>query len=248
MYKHFLLVTQPTANAQRIGWSKLINEAQDLKEVHDVRNSLSKLKLENKFSNHLIASDSNQIECIKEKDDFFKNILFVKDREAFIDLAKNNGEKLEASDIANYILSLKPMTHLKLQKILYMVYEKFYMTTNELLYTNKIRAFDHGPVTIDVFKKYYKNRAVLFNEDDDDSLIQVQDNAISPTVAKVMLSENGLQVMDIIKNVVQEYSEISAWDAVQITHRAGTAWDIAYNTFGRNTEITKEIIDEAIPT
>lgn len=248
MYKHFLLITQPTANVQRIGWSKLINEAKDLKEVHYLKQNLSDLKVENKFSHHLISSESDQIEYIKEKDEFFKDILFVEDKESFVELAKNNGEKLEASDIANYILSLKPMTHLKLQKLLYMAYEKFYLKTNNVLYSNKVIAFDHGPVTIDVFKKYYKNRAVLFNEDDDDSLIQVQDNAISPTVAKVMLSENGLQVMDTVKNVVQKYAEISAWDAVELTHRKGTAWDVAYNSFGRNTEITKEIIDEAIPT
>lgn len=242
-----MLVTQPTSNVKRIGWSKLVKNPSDLREIYRVRKELSDLNVEKKFSNHLVTSETANIETIKSDDSFFAGILFIDDADQFIDLANTNGEKLEASDIANYILSLNPMTHLKLQKILYIAYERFYHRTGNLLYSNKILAFDYGPVTKDVFNKYYRNRKVLKNDDDDDALIQIQDNAISPSVAKVMLSENGLFVMDIVKEVVTEYSGIDAWDVVKITHGDGTAWTLAYDTFGQNAEITKKIMDESIP-
>ena len=246
MYKHFMLVTQPIANVQRIGWSKLVKHPSDLKEIYSVRKKLDELNIENKFSNHLVSLESEDIEMVKDKDSFFEGIMFIDTADNFIDLAETNGEPLEASDVANYILSLKPMTHLKLQKILYICYERFYRATDKLLYTNKIVAFEYGPVTKDVFRRYYRNRSVLTNDRNDDKVILVQNGAISPTVAKVMLSENGLSIMDIVRSVVSQYEDMDPWDLVNLTHEKGTAWDIAFNNIGRNAEITKDIMDDSI--
>ncbi|MFD2830231.1 Panacea domain-containing protein [Corticicoccus populi] len=247
MYKLFMLVSQPSSNLERIGWRKLVTSPSDLEEIQAVKRQLSDLNIEHKFSNHLVSNDGEDMDSIKTKDSFFSDIIFIDDTEKFIELTKISGKQLEAFDIANYILSLKPMTHLKLQKILYIAFERFFIKTNKTLYSNKIVAFDYGPVTLEVFKKYYKNKKVLKNEDDDDSLIQIQNKAISPTVAKIMLSDEGLNVMDIVDSVVTEYAQLNAWDMVDITHKEGTAWDKAYK-IGRNTEITTEIINESIAT
>ena len=247
MYQHYMLITQPISNTERIGWNKLITKPSDLEEIIEVKKILSELNIGAKFSSHLVSSESSDIESVKQNDAFFESVIFLDDLNYFIEFAKTNGEKLEALDIAKYILLLNPMTHLKLQKILYIAYERFYRKTGNLLYSNKILAFDYGPVTREVFNKYYRTRNVLKDEEDDESLIQIKDKAISPTVAKVMLSENGLVAMDIIKKVVSEYSDMNAWGLVDLTHRKGYAWDRAYNVYGRNTEITQEIIDNSVP-
>ena len=61
----------------------------------------------------------------KGKDSFFENVTIFEKYFDFKNVAKSP-HGLNAMDIARYILMLKPTTPLKLQKLLYIVYERYF--------------------------------------------------------------------------------------------------------------------------
>ena len=62
-------------------------------------------------------------------------------------------------DVAGYIVEYQekrknPFTHLKLQKMLYFLWEYYYSTTHEHLFENRIEAWIHGPVSPEAYERY----------------------------------------------------------------------------------------------
>ncbi len=81
---------------------------------------------------------------------FFKDVIITSDEETFIELVSQDQE-LTAYDVAKFILSIIPSTHLKLQKLLYFAYAEFLLRTGERLFKEPILAFKYGPVVESVF-------------------------------------------------------------------------------------------------
>lgn len=88
------------------------------------------------LSSHLIQTESTSWESVEKKDSFFKDTLVVKDKEEFTKILLKD-RYLTGMDIAKYILSIVPSTHLKLQKIVYMCYVDYLCGENESLFNDK---------------------------------------------------------------------------------------------------------------
>ncbi|MFG5498723.1 hypothetical protein ACFJXX_13530, partial [Enterococcus faecalis] len=104
---------------------------------------------------HRMITNSNSVESISNCDPFFEDVEMYTDEEVFVKLLKDNFEEsyLNPIEIAEYLLSIKGMTHLRLQKILYMVYAECLLKGEKLFKQSPI-PFTYGPVYLTVYHKY----------------------------------------------------------------------------------------------
>ena len=108
------------------------------------------------LSSHLIQTESTSWESVENKDNSFKDALVIKDKEEFTKILFED-RYLKGTDVAKYILSIVPCTHLKLQKLVYMCYAEYLCGENENLFNDKIYAYRLGPVIESVYEKYKKS-------------------------------------------------------------------------------------------
>ena len=132
-----------------------------------------------------------------------------------------------ALDVAKYIIAYckknhKPVSNLKLQKILYFVQAQFLVEEGEPCFYNKIEAWELGPVVPDVYhhyKAYGSNPIVLFKD-----------------------GNFGISFHDrqVINQIVDLCNRHTVSELIDFTHRQ-TPW-IQAQEQGYNTQITNDSI------
>jgi len=140
-------------------------------------------------------------------------------KESLIEVPPTESGKYSALDVAKYIVnyakneSERPITNLKLQKILYFVQLKFLGNGNlcieNALFGDNIEAWRYGPVVSDVYSYY--------NEFSDRPIT----NFSQPSAD---FTENESLQMD---SVIDEYIGRDQWDLVEMTHSEGP-WGEVY--------------------
>lgn len=243
MYKHFIAVTSVYSEGLRIAWHYSekdfnLDTLQEFYKKYRTKHGDTQLGI------HRFSTNSSSWQSIIEKDLYFENIKPIKSIDQFIELSLADKD-LSAKDVAKYILTVQPMTHLKLQKLLYFAYEEFLKKTGTKLFSDKIFAWDHGPVVQTVYTEYKKfGSKMIFQEvEDDKELISCEEKEINPSFMRILSSETGPVAIDVINTKIEEYLEKDAWYLVEKTHEAGTPWSKVYKDgLGKN----KEIMDETI--
>jgi len=134
-----------------------------------------------------------------------------------------------ALDIARYIIERcrennRPVSNLKLQKILYFVQAEFLVTKNQPCFAEEIEAWDFGPVVPSVYYEY-----------------RMFGSGNIPCIGKSNV-RHVISVRDrrILNEIIDECSRYSASALVEITHNQ-TPWIEAYKN-GYNSEITTRSI------
>lgn len=137
-----------------------------------------------------------------------------------------------ALDIARYIIERcrdnnRPISNLKLQKILYFVQAEFLVTKNQPCFAEEIQAWDFGPVVPSVYYEY-----------------RMFGSANIPCIGR-SLTTRPIPAKDrvILDGIIDECSRYSASALVEITHNQ-TPWIEAYEQGGYNNEITIESIKD----
>lgn len=117
------------------------------------------------------------------------------------------------TEVARYIITRcselqRPVSNLKLQKMLYFLWVDFYKQTKRMLFIDNIYAWQLGPVVPDVYYEYcsYAGRPI----------IGIYTSAIA--------SED----VAILDSIIEKYVNVSASELVNRTHARGTAWDSVY--------------------
>lgn len=120
-----------------------------------------------------------------------------------------------AFEIADYILGLQEdegllwgeeqtserITHLKLQKLLYYSQGFFLAITGQPLFKEKVVAWHHGPVVLEIWEEYKKHKS--------DGL----------PIPQEAVSLGNSHVEKIIKSVYKRYGQYGAWKLRAMTHR-----------------------------
>lgn len=127
-----------------------------------------------------------------------------------------------ALDIAKYVINYcnekqKPISNLKLQKILYFLWIDYFKATQQYLFSNEIYAWKFGPVVPDVYYEFCAYGG-----------LPIEKNFSITLEAKDKL---------IVDNIIDKYSKLSAFQLVEKTHQSNTAWYKTFNEIGQ-----KEII------
>ena len=134
----------------------------------------------------------------------------------------------DALDISKYIVSYcakkdKPVSNLKLQKLLYYTWIEYFKKTNTDLFSDRIFAWQLGPV---VPKSYYE---------------------FCSYAGIPITREYEVKIKDfdktIINPIIDEYSKIPASALVSRSHKKGNPWDLVYrNGIGNRKEIPFTLI------
>ncbi len=240
MYKHFIAVSSLYSKGIRIAWH-YSSENLDASVIQGFLNSFKKKYGGIQLGVHRLTTDSPDWDSVKEKDAYFNDLVVVKNPDEFIRMLSSDHE-LNAIDIAKFILSVMPMSHLKLQKLLYLSYERFLKKTGVPLFKDEIHAWKYGPVVesvYDVFKTH--GSSVIPYEEDDKVLLSTEEIAVSPSFMRILVSEHGEATLTIIHSVLKDFAHYTAWELVDITHEDGKPWKRVYKE-GSNKRITDDII------
>lgn len=127
-----------------------------------------------------------------------------------------------AMDVANFIINKcyemhNPISNLQLQKILYFAWIGFYEITGRSLFGDIICAWQFGPVVPEVYYEYcaYGGRPINIKCETD---IKSDDQSI-------------------LSNIVDKYVDIPVYVLVNMTHRAGGAWDTIFSGGEGNRQV-----------
>ena len=138
---------------------------------------------------YIVYNDNMEVEQMKR----------IEWRHSASDVAKwflqRNYLQMEAED-AEYI------SNLKLQKLLYYAQGIYCAITGERLFDDNLVAWEHGPVVIDVYRKYAQNGAKGIE----------YDKNCPPTEKYTDEEEN------ILEQVYQHFGQYSAWKLRNMTH------------------------------
>lgn len=127
-----------------------------------------------------------------------------------------------ALDVAKYIVSFfyekrRPISNLKLQKMLYYVWIGFFNKTQESLFSNEICAWPLGPVVPDVYNVFCSYAGTPIPCSYDTNIAECD---------KV-----------IINGVLETHLDTPASTLVDMTHRKGMPWDLIYQNGLGNRDI-----------
>ena len=134
-----------------------------------------------------------------------------------------------ALEVARYVITKcseagKPVSNLKLQKMLYFLWVDFYKKTGRTLFYDDICAWQFGPVVPDVYFEYcsYAGR---------------------PINARYNTSEINPNDKKVLDMAISKYAKIPANILVNTTHAVGSAWDSTYkNGLGNRRTIPFDLI------
>lgn len=133
--------------------------------------------------------------------------------------------------VVNYSIDLgKPISNLKLQKILYL-----------LCFSNTIYRWRHGPVVVDVYDRFSKYIGGNIDEKQEEYLDYYVDDNLNVKVIMKKFDPDIIQEedQDLIKRVVNGLIDYGAWELV-----AKTREEEPFLHTEPNGEITPEVIRE----
>ncbi len=114
---------------------------------------------------------------------------------------------LTCLDVANYFLSLPnedigdSITNLKLQKLVYYAQGFSLALYDESIFTERIEAWEHGPVIPTLYKKYKQLGATPIPIPEDTDFSKYDD-----------------QTKDLLNGIYEEYGQFSAWKLREMSH------------------------------
>lgn len=238
--RHFIAISSIYKDGIRIAWHYSADSL-DINVIDAFFAELKKKHGDIQMGIHKITTDSDAWESVIKKDKYFEDLIVVTDYKDFIKLVGED-RTLTAFDVAKYILTTLPTTHLKLQKLLYFSYVEFLKRTGEPLFKDDIYAWKHGPVVESVYHEFkgFGKEQIDYEEDDTITIIP-NEVATNPSFMRIVLSEHGSVAIDSIFDVLDEFGLTEAWELVEKTHVSGGPWDKVYAE-GINKTITDDDI------
>ena len=118
-----------------------------------------------------------------------------------------------AIDIAKYIVDYcvrkeKPISNLKLQKMLYYIWIEYYNSTKKMLFSDDMCAWQLGPVVPDVYYEFCSYAGI-------------------PITRPFQVSVEAADA-NVVNKAIEKYLPISASRLVDQTHKKGSPWDRIY--------------------
>ena len=135
-----------------------------------------------------------------------------------------------AVDVAKYIVTYsnqksKPVSNLKLQKILYFAWIDYFKQKNSYLFEDHICAWGFGPVVPAVYRRFCIYAGEPINRD--------YEAEIKP------------EDTDTLNDIIDKYLDLSASELVSKSHKENHPWHRIYNNGeGRQSQIPFELIVE----
>lgn len=238
MIKHFIVLASAYSLGTRIALDYFDEEILQMDKIEkDLKYIIDKLGDEPIFSTHFIQTEKLGWDEVKKQDGFFRNTKLIDNKEEFIKILIND-RVLKGVDVAKYILTKIPCTHLKLEKLVYLCYADYLCEEHKKLFDDKIYAYKLGPVIESVYKKYKKN----INITEDNRTKEDETEKKLPIRSRIIASEDGLKKILSIDKTLEKYGNLTARELVDLTHRDLTPWMVAGAGSNQYEEISDELI------
>lgn len=131
---------------------------------------------------------------------------------------------MRAIDIASAFICLysknHTITNLKLNKLVYLAYARYLHRGNKLFF-DEVQAWKYGPVVPNVYQAFKSSGK----------------NPITTAPVDVFSSD----VIDVVRDVWQDFGNLGAFDLMELTHKKGSAWYKVYKD-NQNAPITDAVI------
>ena len=241
MVKHFIIMVSAYSIGKRIA---IDYSSEDELQMNDIKKDIEYIKKECgddvPISTHFIQTEDFGWNKVAELDKFFENVELIDTKEKFVIILKKD-RVLSGMDVARYILTKVPCTHLKLQKLVYMCYADYLCEFKEKLFDDKIYAYRLGPVIETVYKRYKKYGSEYIDGEDDTITYNEIDKKM-PIKSRILASEYGLKKIIHIDKTLEKYSKLSSSDLVKLTHKYSTPWSLSGEGKVTNNEIEDDLI------
>lgn len=234
MIKHFIVIASAYSMGKRIALDYYDEDILQMDVIQkDIEYILSKCGEDVPISTHYIQTSEPGWDKVIQLDKFFDNVELISNRENFIDIVLKD-RTLNGVDIAKYILTKVPCTHLKLEKLVYMCYADYLCEEKSRLFEDKIYAYKLGPVVKSVYEKYKKS--------EDDSYTYDEEYNKMPIRSRILSSKDGLKKLISVDKTLEKYANYSARELVDITHKKSSPWSKSGSGAGINKIIDDEVI------
>ena len=224
MFTHYIIMASAYSIGKRMVLDYCLDETREEKIHEDFSYIEKAYGSDIPVSTHTIQTNSRDFDSVRKLDKFFADTKLIKTKEEFVDLLLKDKE-LIGLDVAKYVLSKIPCTHLKLEKLVYMCYADYLCLENEKLFNDNIYAYRLGPVIDSIYKKYKNtNKNVL--EEDNEYVYNFANSNLS-SKSRILSSKDGIKKLSSIERTLKKYGNYSASELVKITHKKFTPWTIS---------------------
>ncbi len=238
MYQHFVLVASSYIRGERIGYHLVAKGQLDKNLIEEKMMRLNQINRED-VGVHSFVTESDKWKSVIELDSFFEDIIVCEDFEEFERVLKRDLE-ISAIDIAKFFLAMRPISHLKLQKLVYLAYKEYLLKYQEQLFKEKIVAYQYGPVIEEVYQKFKSHGSKTITIDDTTQYI-LKDVHLPQALGRMVLSEDAEKIVPVLLKVIKEYGSLSASALVELTHSKGGPWETVYKPH-LNCSLTDDVI------
>lgn len=226
MIKHFIVMASAYSIGKRIALDYFEEDILQMDVIQkDIDYILRKCGKDAPISTHFIQIDESGWDKVCQFDKFFEKAELIDSKEKFAEILLKD-KTLKGIDVAKYILTKIPCTHLKLEKLVYMCYADYLCEVGSKLFEDKIYAYRYGPVIESVYKKYKKSGYDCL-EVEDNTFTYDETEKKMPSRSRILSSEDGLKKLISIDKTLEKYAKYSASELVDMTHKEQTPWSQA---------------------
>ena len=187
MFNHCIILGSAYSIRCRIALHYVNLDSKEMKEKLDyIMNACGR---DISISTHYLRTNENTWKSVVAYDMYFSDVKLIDNIAEFTHLILCDRD-LVGLDIARYIISKVPCTHLKLQKLTYLCYAEYLCKTNKKLFKDPIYAYRLGPVVSSVYKKYRKK---AFSSLEDNKKIYNDKEIMSAIKSRIIASRDGLK-------------------------------------------------------
>lgn len=238
MYQHFILVASSYTEGRRIGFHLSAENKIEKSIIEDKMKRISQINRDD-VGVHSLMTDRQDWESVIKLDSFFKDILICHSFDEFVeDLTVDS--KITAIDVAKFFLSVKPMSHLKVQKLVYLAYKEYLSEYQMPLFEEKIVAYKYGPVVEEVYQKFRDYGASEIKIDDNKEYI-LKDIHLPQAMGRMLLAKDAGKIVPTLLKIIEDYGDFSGGKLVDLTHSEKGPWETVYKPY-LNCEITDAVI------
>lgn len=235
-FRHIIFLSSSYKYGLRIAYHISGIKESDFKELEIISNNMIKQP----YTIYSVETESKTWDSVVEHDMFYEGIKVCESFEKFIEYIELDKD-ITVFDLAKYIIARLQKEkieckHVKLQKLVYFCYEKYLIKYQKKLFKEKIYAWKYGPV---VKLLYDKIKSVDLKHMDSIKLKVDSEERIPRQ--RIIFSEDGLDKLEVIDEVIEAYKYKTAEELIIISHQEGSAW-CSWDRKTMNYEITDEVI------
>ncbi|KIS05352.1 Panacea domain-containing protein [Streptococcus equi] len=238
MYQHFILVASSYARGERVGFHLATEGQLDHVAIEEKMQRLSHINRDD-VGVHSFVTDSADWQSVIELDSFFEDIMVCQDFDEFEQVLQSDS-KISAIDVAKFFLAMRPLSHLQLQKLVYLAYKTYLLAYGESLFDEKIVAFQYGPVVEEVYHSFKKYGSEVIDIDDHTEYI-LKDIHLPQALGRMLLVEDAKKIVPVLLDIVKQYGDLTGGELVKLTHSEKGPWQTVFRP-QLNCEITDEVI------